>query len=59
VGGGGLGPLLYRGVRNQNLTMILTGTLTLMILSVIIDGTMGWIEKTYLIKEKTTQRRIL
>jgi osmoprotectant transport system permease protein len=59
VGGGGLGTLLYRGVRNQNLTMILTGTLTLMILSVIIDGTMGWIEKTYLIKEKTTQRRIL
>jgi osmoprotectant transport system permease protein len=59
VGGGGLGTLLYRGVRNQNLTMILTGTLTLMILSVIIDGTMGWIEKTYLIKETKTPRRIL
>ena len=59
VGGGGLGMLLYRGVRNQNMTMILTGTLTLMILSVIIDGTMGWIEKTYLIKEKTNTRRIL
>ncbi len=59
VGGGGLGTLLYRGVRNQNMTMILTGTLTLMILSVIIDGTMGWIEKTYLIKEKTNTRRIL
>ena len=59
VGGGGLGTLLYRGVRNQNLTMILTGTLTLMLLSVIIDGTMGWIEKTYLIKENKTPRRIL
>jgi osmoprotectant transport system permease protein len=59
VGGGGLGTLLYRGVRNQNMTMILTGTLTLMILSVIIDGTMGWVEKTYFIKEKTNSRRIL
>jgi osmoprotectant transport system permease protein len=59
VGGGGLGTLLYRGVRNQNLTMILTGTLTLMILSVIIDGTMGWVEKTYFIKENKIPRRIL
>ena len=59
VGGGGLGTLLYRGVRNQNMTMIITGTLTLMILSVIIDGTMGWVEKTYFIKEKTNSRRIL
>jgi osmoprotectant transport system permease protein len=59
VGVGGLGTLLYRGLRNNNLTMILTGKLTLMKLSVIIDGTMGWVEKTYFIKENKIPRRIL
>ena len=47
VGGGGLGTILYRGVRIQNLGMILSGTATLMILSIVIDGFMGLVEKKY------------
>ena len=47
VGGGGLGTILYRGVRTQNLTMILSGTGTLMGLSIILDSVMGWIEKRF------------
>ncbi|MCD8350548.1 MAG: ABC transporter permease [Planctomycetaceae bacterium] len=44
VGGGGLGSVIYRGIRTQNMTMILGGTLSLMLMAVIIDCSMGFVE---------------
>lgn len=45
VGGGGLGAILYRGVRTQNMKLIAYGTLALVVMSVVIDGLMGLYEK--------------
>ncbi|MEG0779097.1 MAG: ABC transporter permease [Oscillospiraceae bacterium] len=45
VGGGGLGTAIYRGIRVQNMSLILTGTATLMVIAVIFDLLMGGIEK--------------
>lgn len=45
VGGGGLGSILYRGIRIQNMDMIIKGTLTLMVMSVLFDYLLGLIEK--------------
>lgn len=45
VGGGGLGSLIYRGIRVSNMTMILSGTLVLMVMAVGCDGIMSYIEK--------------
>lgn len=45
VGGGGLGQILYRGVRTQNMKLIGYGTLALVIMSLIIDGIMAHYEK--------------
>ena len=44
VGGGGLGSVIYQGIRTQNIKMILGGTLSLMFMAVIIDGAMGFVE---------------
>ncbi len=45
VGGGGLGSLIYRGIRVSNMTMIMSGTLALMVMAVGCDGIMSHIEK--------------
>lgn len=44
VGGGGLGSLLYNGIRIQNMSMILKGTAVLMLMAIIFDFGMGRIE---------------
>jgi len=45
VGGGGLGSVIYRGIRVQNMRLILTGTLTLMAMAVALDTIMAMVEK--------------
>lgn len=45
VGGGGLGSVIYQGIRVQNISLILTSTLALMAMAVIIDAVMSVIEK--------------
>lgn len=45
VGGGGLGSVIYRGIRIQNMQLILTSTLALMIMAIIFDVMMALIEK--------------
>ena len=45
VGGGGLGSILYRGIHIQNMKLILSGTLALMVMAVVFDFGMSWIEK--------------
>ena len=45
VGGGGLGKLLYRGIRIQNFKLILQGTLVLMAASAILDYLLSLLEK--------------
>lgn len=45
VGGGGLGSLIYQGIRVQNMRMILIGTLALMGMAVVFDFVMTLIEK--------------
>ena len=48
VGGGGLGRILYNGVRTQNMRLIVQGTVTLMAMAVIVDLFMGRFEKKHL-----------
>lgn len=45
VGGGGLGALIYRGIRIQSMPMILSGTLALMIMAIAFDVGMSLIER--------------
>lgn len=45
VGGGGLGSILYRGIRIQNFELIINGTLVLMLMSVFLDYLLGFLEK--------------
>ncbi|MFR2648793.1 MAG: ABC transporter permease [Blautia coccoides] len=45
VGGGGLGSILYRGIRIQNLYLILEGTLVLLVMSMCFDYLLGFYEK--------------
>lgn len=45
VGGGGLGSVIYHGIRLQNMQLILTSTLALMAMAIIIDVVMSVIEK--------------
>ncbi|NLC25575.1 MAG: ABC transporter permease [Fastidiosipila sp.] len=45
VGGGGLGSIIYQGIRTQNMKLILSGTLSLMAMAIIFDGGMALIEK--------------
>ncbi len=43
VGGGGLGSVIYKGIRTQNMTLILFGTIALMTMAVFFDVLMTWI----------------
>lgn len=45
VGGGGLGTVIYRGMANMNMRLILFGTGALMVMAICFDTIMGWIEK--------------
>jgi osmoprotectant transport system permease protein len=45
VGGGGLGTIINQGIRTQNIHLILSGTLTLMVMAILFDGSMALIEK--------------
>ena len=46
VGGGGLGSVINRGIRIQDMSMILTGTAALMIIAVLLDFLMSHVENT-------------
>jgi len=43
VGGGGLGSVIYQGIRTQNMKLILFGTLALMVMAIFFDVLMIWI----------------
>ena len=45
VGGGGLGSVLYRGIRIQNFAMIFRGTFALMVMSMVFAYLLGFLEK--------------
>jgi osmoprotectant transport system permease protein len=45
VGGGGLGSVIYRGIRIANMSMILSGTLVLVAMAIGCDGIMALLER--------------
>ena len=57
VGGGGIGSVIYRGIRIQNMSMILSGTAALMIMAIFFDTLMGWIERRMMAKNGLTPSR--
>ncbi len=44
VGGGGLGGIITRGIRIQDMRLILSGTGALMVIAILLDLLMGWFE---------------
>lgn len=52
VGGGGLGYVLYRGIRTMNFSFILQGTLTLMVMAIVVDAVMSYYEHKLLPKNQ-------
>ena len=45
VGGGGLGKVITQGIRVADLKLILSATVVLMLIAVVLDVLMGWMEK--------------
>jgi osmoprotectant transport system permease protein len=45
VGGGGLGALIFRGIRTSNVRLILSSTIALMVMAIVFDSAMAVIEK--------------
>jgi osmoprotectant transport system permease protein len=45
VGGGGLGSIIYKGIRVMNVKWIALGTLSLMLMAIVFDVVMGIVEK--------------
>lgn len=45
VGGGGLGSVIYKGIRVRNMQLIVSSTLALMVMAIGFDVIMGFIEK--------------
>lgn len=45
VGGGGLGGVINRGIRIQDMGLILSGTGCLMVIAVLADSILGWFER--------------
>lgn len=45
VGGGGLGSIIYTGIRTQNMTVILSSTAALMVMAITFDIVMSLVEK--------------
>jgi osmoprotectant transport system permease protein len=52
VGGGGLGYVLYRGIRTMNFKFIAEGTLTLMAMAIVVDVIMNYYENKLTLKNK-------
>lgn len=44
VGGGGIGSMINSGIRQRNMDLILSGTVALMVMALLLDGLMAWIE---------------
>jgi osmoprotectant transport system permease protein len=59
VGGGGLGSILNRGIRTQNMQMILSGTGALMLIAIILDGIMGVLEKSLQVSHGVLTKKVL
>lgn len=59
VGGGGLGSIINRGIRIQNMQMILSGTLALMLIAVVLDLLMGRVEAVMRKKHAITRRILI
>lgn len=57
VGGGGIGSVIYRGIRIQNMGMILSGTAALMVMAIFFDTLMGWIERRMMAKNGLSSSR--
>ncbi len=55
VGGGGLGGVIYQGIRVSNMTMILESTLALMCMAILFDVSMAFIERK--LRMRLTGRR--
>lgn len=51
VGGGGLGYVLYRGIRTMNFKFIAEGTLTLMAMAIVLDFIMSYYENKLTLKK--------
>ncbi len=51
VGGGGLGSVIYRGIRTQNIELILIGTVALMLMAIAFEGVMILISRR-IVKER-------
>jgi len=45
VGGGGLGGLFYTAIRQRNMGMILAGTAVLMLMALLLDLVLGYVER--------------
>lgn len=45
VGGGGIGSIINRGIRQNNMELLLSGTLALMAMALILDLIMGLVER--------------
>ena len=45
VGGGGLGGLFNTAIRQRDMTMILLGTLVLMVMALVLDAGLGFVER--------------
>ena len=45
VGSGGLGALIFRGIRTSNIQLIFTSTAALMLMAIVLDSGMSLIEK--------------
>ena len=45
VGGGGLGGLFYTAIRQRDMTMILLGTAVLMVMALVLDAGLGYVER--------------
>ena len=47
VGGGGLGGVFYTGIRQQNMGLILGATAVLMLMALVLDTLMGYVEHRF------------
>ena len=45
VGGGGIGSIINSGIRRRNMELILLGTLALMVMALVLDLVMGYVER--------------
>lgn len=55
VGSGGLGSIINNGIRIQNMKLILSGTITLMIMAIIFDSIMAKIEQSLYSKASSSK----